>query len=189
MDYLGVYRKVFAEESSYNASSLFQEENYLYVMRFVRPRVAQFNSVVDLGTGRGVLLAHLLQVLKPSQILSCDLDKFHEFPVEFMKLDLTRDLHLLAGRFFDLATCTDVLEHLESFSLEYVLSNLSGLANWFVFTIANHDSFSNEGVQLHLTRESISFWEGKLAKFFTIVDLQVLKSGFLFGFVLTPKTY
>lgn len=188
MDYAEVYCKVFAEEPRYNSLRLSQEENYLYVMRYIKPRLSGFNSVVDFGSGRGVLLSHLLSVFRADQILSCDLERFHDFPVVFEQIDLTRDLPKLFSGFWDLATCTDVLEHLESTSLEYVLGQMSYLANRFIFTIANHDSFSRTGIQLHLTREPFPFWKELLEKFFRIEESHILKNGLLYGFVLTSKS-
>ena len=186
MDYKQIYERVFREELKYNDLGE-QEENYLYVTRFLNSRVDQFNSVVDFGSGRGVLLNYLLEIFQPNQILSCDLARFHDLPIEFMELDLTKDLHLLVGkRFFDLVTCTDVLEHLEPCELDQVLNKLSNLAKYFVFTIANHCSPIG-GVELHLTREPFPFWKNLLEQYFIIEEFQVMKKEHLFGFVLTSK--
>ena len=74
-------------------------------------------NVIDIGSGRVPVLLELIEKFPSSQIVSCDLKKFHDIEVPFRKLNLTiekdRDELLKEFPLFDFLTCMDVLEHIE----------------------------------------------------------------------------
>jgi 2-polyprenyl-3-methyl-5-hydroxy-6-metoxy-1,4-benzoquinol methylase len=130
-------------------------------------------SVIDIGSGRGPVLIELLTKFENTQILSCDLKKFHDLNVPFEVLDLTAELDknniLMNYPLFDFLTCMDVLEHIEEKELDDILSFFKLIAKKYLIIVANHSDVWGE--ELHLIQESMDWWESRLTKyFFSILD-------------------
>ncbi len=129
-------------------------------------------SIIDIGSGRGPVLIELLNHFQRSQILSCDLKKFHDIEVPFLKLDLTefkdREAILRVFPQFDFLTCFDVLEHIERQELHAILRFFKELSKKHLIIVANHSD--NWGQELHLIQEPMDWWEESFGEYFKILD-------------------
>ena len=67
----------------------------------------------------------------------------------------------------------DVLEHISPDEIDNFLKRLSEMGKDYIISIANH-SDSPTGVELHLICEPLEWWEEKLSKYFT--DINIISS-------------
>jgi len=143
-------------------------------------------SAIDIGSGRGPVLLELLTKFQSSQILSCDLKKFHDLEVPFRVLDLTvkadRDSILLDFPVFDFLTCMDVLEHVEKKELDNILIFFKLIAKKYLIVVANHSDVWGE--ELHLIQEPMDWWEDKLTKYFSILKKKSIHSNRAYVFYI-----
>jgi len=135
-------------------------------------------NVIDIGSGRVPVLLELIEKFPSSQIVSCDLKKFHDIEVPFRKLNLTiekdRDELLKEFPLFDFLTCMDVLEHIEEKELVYTLKFFKGISKRHLIIVANHSDMW--GGELHLIQQPMDWWEGKFAEHFKILDKMSIHS-------------
>ncbi|MEI7441200.1 MAG: hypothetical protein WCK43_06160 [bacterium] len=89
---------------------------------------------------------------------------------------------------YDVAVCTDVLEHLDKAFIEDVVGLLSRLSDNVVLAIANHSDVWN-GVELHTIQESDIWWDSLLKKYFKLKDKQVRYDGRLYQYSMNRLVY
>lgn len=157
-------------------------------------------SVIDVGSGRGELLALLDNdnSFRPSgkriAIQSVDCWRFHALPEESCK-HTNADLSTRKGRTrirklakAEVATCLHVLEKLPEHAARRMVFNLAGIAKHAAVTI---DLGSNEwhGQELNLTQRTPEWWRDLILEAFEIKREAICGEGAAgwIGFWLTPK--
>jgi cyclopropane fatty-acyl-phospholipid synthase-like methyltransferase len=116
-------------------------------------------NIIDIGSGRGVLLDFLIEENPEIKILSTDLENFHNLNFDFRKIDLSDNKTFFeVNEKYELLSCLDVLEHLEENLLDDVFSWFSKISENQVLTIANHSEILN-GKEIHLIQENLDYWE------------------------------
>ena len=174
MNYLEVYNKNF----SINIYSVHdeQEYRYRYCMEFLNKN--NIGTMIDIGSGRGVFLNTVKQSIDNINILSVDLNNYHNIEhIDFAMTNLANsdDRNNLLNKYennkFELLTCLDVLEHLDKSFIEDVLMLFSKVSTTAILTIANHPEWF-DGVELHTIQEDFSFWGPLINKYFDVLDYQ-----------------
>jgi hypothetical protein len=159
------YKDLF-KDPSYNLHSD-EEKRFQFVLNYIKQN--EINSIIDIGSGRGNLLRQL-KIEKPDlQILSVDLEKFHELDVPFVRMNIENinDRKAILNLNFDLLTCLDVLEHIEYESVNDVFEFFSKISKHQIFSIANHPDIQN-GLDIHLIQEDAFFWTKRILKYLNI---------------------
>jgi 2-polyprenyl-3-methyl-5-hydroxy-6-metoxy-1,4-benzoquinol methylase len=177
-------------ENSFNDTNYNKHEDEEYRFQTVKNFVIENNitSVLDVGSGRGNVIKILNEVDSNIKITSCDLKKFHNYNCEFLELDLCdkNSLSNLENKNYDLIVCLDVLEHVQKECVEDIFKTLSKISNFTILTIANHSDIHN-GVELHLIRENMSYWEPIIQKYFDILNFDEKYGGRLYLLNLKNK--
>lgn len=171
MNYLKVYNQAF-KKAGYNGHT-HREPRYLFTVKNVIK--SNRRSLIDIGTGHGILLKILHHVNFQTALTAVDVNNFHKLRyVNHIQADITNktDRGKIQGK-YDILTCLDCLEHIEESQLDDVLQMFSGLSDEFLFSIANHSDVL-DGVELHLIQKESIWWSNKLAQYFDIVYFESL---------------
>ena len=179
MNYLDVYTNSF-NTSSYSASHHVQ---YDYVIDVLKSRYQPDSvfSIIDIGSGRGQLIALIRSTFKNSVITSVDLHKFHPYEVNtFITCDLSNnnDRNKITGT-YDVVVSTDVFEHLDKSFINDIITMCSRLSNTCIFAIANHSDIIN-GIELHTIQEPHTYWNALLEPYFTIQEIIIMHDNQLY---------
>lgn len=174
--YKEVYKNLFANLDYYNSD--LGCYNYKYVINELN-KINKFNSILDVGTGRGNLIKLISKQYPEIKISTSDIEDFHHMEFPFHKIDLTDVGTLKDIEKHDIVTCTDVLEHLPESVIKDVIEILSKKCKIAIFTIANHSEIIN-GVQLHLIQKDLDFWKKTLKDFFEIKNSETYYNGRLY---------
>ncbi|MEX0285247.1 MAG: hypothetical protein AB3N23_11610 [Paracoccaceae bacterium] len=131
------------------------------LIRTVQPWL-DTNSVVDMGSGRGVWLAQWREA-GVEDVLAIDGDYVDRSTLavpanQFMAADLTRPVKL--KRKFDLAQSLEVGEHLPESAAETLVGSLTGAANRVIFSAA----VRGQGGEFHINEKPLSFWQDLFAE-------------------------
>jgi 2-polyprenyl-3-methyl-5-hydroxy-6-metoxy-1,4-benzoquinol methylase len=165
MDYKKTYTNLFNTKDYSRHTE--NELRYQIVNNFINKN--KIDSLLDIGSGRGVLLDLIKKENPNIKILSTDLDKFHGLDTDFKKIDLSnKETYFDVSEKYNLLTCLDVLEHLEKSFIENVFEWFSKVSNSQILTIANHSEILN-GVEIHTIREDLSYWEPIISKYLDVV--------------------
>lgn len=155
MDYKETYTNLF-NTKNYSIHN-FNELRYQITNDFVKKN--NVKNVVDIGSGRGVLLDLLIKENPEIKILSTDLENFHNLNFDFKKIDLSNsETFFEVEEKYNLLSCLDVLEHLEKNLLDDVFNWFSKISKNQILTIANHSEILN-GKEIHLIQEGLDYWE------------------------------
>lgn len=155
MDYKETYTKLFSTKN-YSIHN-FNELRYQITNDVVKKN--NIKNIIDIGSGRGVLLDFLIEENPEIKILSTDLENFHNLNFDFKKIDLSDNKTFFeVNEKYELLSCLDVLEHLEENLLDDVFSWFSKISENQVLTIANHSEILN-GKEIHLIQENLDYWE------------------------------
>ena len=119
------------------------------------------NSVLDLGSGRGVWLREWLNA-GVAQVLAADGDYVDRArlavpPESFHPCDLTQPLDL--GRRFDLAQSLEVGEHLPQSASKTLVASLTRHSDRVLFSAA----VPGQGGEFHINERPLSFWQDLFA--------------------------
>jgi cyclopropane fatty-acyl-phospholipid synthase-like methyltransferase len=155
MDYKETYTNLFSAKN-YSIHN-FNELRYQITNDVVKKN--NVKNIIDIGSGRGVLLDFLIEENPEIKILSTDLENFHNLNFDFRKIDLSDNKTFFeVNEKYELLSCLDVLEHLEENLLDDVFSWFSKISENQVLTIANHSEILN-GKEIHLIQENLDYWE------------------------------
>jgi len=171
MNYLKVYNQAF-KKAGYNGHT-HREPRYLFTVKNVIK--SNIKSLIDIGTGHGILLKILHHVNFQTALTAVDVNNFHKLRyVNHIIADITNDLdrEKIQGK-YDILTCLDCLEHIEESQIDDVLQMFSGLSDEFLFSVANHSDIL-DGVELHLIQKESIWWSNKLTQYFDIVYFESL---------------
>jgi len=193
-DYLKIYEEVYKTSEVYNyipatIEEILKNPAYSGPFYFLMSKIKKDEKIIDIGTGRGILINVILNYFKKNNITCTDISKFYELDVEFIKIDLTKDLNKLEDLRFDALTCTNVLEHIEEEFIDSILLTFSKIARFSALTIANHEDVVN-GYRLHINNQKMDYWENKLNNYFNIIEKSVYYPyEILFYFGLESKNF
>jgi len=184
MNYLDVYTKSF-NTPTYSASHHVQ---YDYVIDALKLRYQPDSvfSIIDIGSGRGQLIALIRATFKNSVITSVDLHKFHPYDVNmFIACDLSNDAdrNKITDK-YDVLVSTDVFEHLDKSFINDIVVMCSRLSDTCIFAIANHSDIIN-GIELHTIQEPHEYWNALLEPYFTIQDITIMYNNQLYLYKCT----
>lgn len=196
MNYLDVYKGCFNDPQYSNEHHI----QYDYVIRQINatflaplrgsgaePGLKRPKRVIDVGSGRGQLIALIQMNFPDVEITSVDLEKFHKRDVaQFIQCDLSKPAsrdQLKKSGTYDLVTCTDVFEHLDESFMEDVISTLATLAPNAIYAVANHSDVIN-GIELHTIQRDHLWWSALFEKYYTILDFTSDYGGRLYQFTL-----
>lgn len=138
-----------------------------------------FNSVVDLGCGRGFYLRKLLELGKDA------------IGVEFSKVCCEKYLNDVPyinedifsfcrqDRCYDLTLCMDVLEHIEPSNISELIQGIRNISERAIIGVANHSDVLM-GHELHLIIENHDWWYDKLKKYYNKVETFIFSERFYF---------
>jgi len=187
MDYLKIYTDCF-NNKTYSTDDHIQ---YHYATNAIEKlfNIRTNIKLIDIGSGRGQLLALVNNFNTPIDITSVDLKKFNDIPVNnFIPCDLSKepDRANIIIRKYDVVTCLDVFEHLDKFYIEDVIKMCATISPISVFSIANHSDIIN-GIELHTIQENDIWWEQILLKYFTITDKKMCYNGRLYMYICESK--
>lgn len=171
-----IYKFLFKNLDWYNSD--LDCYNYKYVINELN-KIHKFDSILDIGSGRGNLVKFILKQYPNIKISTSDIENFHNMELPFYKIDLN-DINTLKDiQKHDIITCTDVLEHLPESSIKNVIEMFSKKCKVAIFTIANHSEIIND-VQLHLIQKDLDFWRETVKEFFEIKNLETSYNGRLY---------
>ena len=117
-------------------------------------------SVVDMGSGRGVWLAQW-QEAGVEDVLAIDGDYVDRDALaipqnQFMAADLTKPVTL--KRKFELAQSLEVGEHLPTSAAETLVDSLTKASDRVLFSAA----VTGQGGEFHINEQPLSFWQDRL---------------------------
>lgn len=166
MDYKNTYTHLFNTDD-YSIHNI-DELRYQISNEFIKKNGIQ--SMVDIGSGRGVLLDLLSKENPNLKILSTDLSKFHGLNFDFKEIDLSnKETFFNIENKFQVLTCLDVLEHLEKHFIEDIFKWFSEISENQILTIANHSEIL-DGKEIHLIQENMDYWGPLVNKYFDIIS-------------------
>jgi hypothetical protein len=84
MNYKKIYNQIFDIEI-YNSSPSI---SYNISLDFILSK--KIKSLIDIGSGRGNMIKKIFDYGYYTNITSCDLEKYHNYDVKFISLDLTK---------------------------------------------------------------------------------------------------
>jgi 2-polyprenyl-3-methyl-5-hydroxy-6-metoxy-1,4-benzoquinol methylase len=183
-DLLNTYRHLFKNEKWYNSD--LQCYNYKYIIEELNKN-NQFNSVLDVGSGRGNIIRLIRSQYPDIKISTSDIENFHNInDLPFYKIDLNYPESLKNIQKHDVIICSDVMEHVEEKNVNEIFKLFSEKCDTAIFTIANHTEVLN-GVELHLIQKDFSFWKAEIEKFFKIKNSTTWYDNRLFLFTCYNK--
>lgn len=140
----------------------------------------KFNSVVDLGCGRGYYLKKFIEMGKNAigvELSHICCDKYlKDLPHECSDIE---NFSLLSSRIYDLVLCMDVMEHIAPDKVENMIKSIRSLSGIAIFGVANHKD-TMLGFELHLTIEDSNWWEEMFKKFYKNVEIFIFSEKFCF---------
>ena len=160
-DYKSLYDKIFARKY-YSAA----DYRHIYLRDHLKV-LNNINSAIDLGSGRG----HAIRILKKYPIIkitSFDLNNYHRIKnVNHINgnLCLEDDIKKIIDKFFDLAICLDVIEHLEEDCANNVISIISNISKYAILSIA-----ATTEPPVHMTVKPKEYWDNIIKKDFEILS-------------------
>jgi len=169
MNYKQTYNELFSNKNY----SIHHEDEFRYQVakNFIKERNLQ--SIIDVGSGRGVFLKILEKEIPNIKILSTNLEKYNENNFEFQSIDLSNPASFSnITQTYDVLTCLDVIEHLEKHTIEAVFKWFSQISFFQILTIANHSEIWN-GKEIHLIQEGVTYWKPIIEKHFNILHEQI----------------
>jgi cyclopropane fatty-acyl-phospholipid synthase-like methyltransferase len=185
MNYKEVYTKLF----NTNHYSVHDENEFRYQLTLDYLKHNDVNNLIDIGSGRGVLL-NIIQNFNPNiKILSTDLDKYHDLDLDFKKINLSnKETYFYPNKKMDVLTCLDVLEHLDKSFIEDVIDWFSKISETQILTIANHPEFM-DGIDIHTIQEDLTYWEPIIEKKLDIIykETKVFGSNYLYVLITKSK--
>ena len=133
MDYKETYKNLFGT----NDYSIHQETEYRYQLVLNYLKNNNVKTLVDISSGRGVMLQLIKREFPNVKIISTDLERFHEVEVEeFREVDLSdKSTQFTTPTKYDLLTCLDVLEHLDKSFINNVFKWFSEVSKNQILTI------------------------------------------------------
>jgi len=176
-------------------------DKYQFVLKTLESHLEpghKYDDVVDIGCGKGYMLQHLHVVYPQLTLWGLDVDNFLNPDINkyvtIIKMDITGNRNELIAhpdygwtQTFDVATCLDVLEHIEKDKLDSLVKWISTLAPIAYISVGNHRDIIN-GVELHPTREKLPYWQGLLEQYFEIVRIED-REDIWYSFELKSKEY
>lgn len=184
IDYNAIYNNVFSTKQGYNVH-IKDKDRYDFVINEVTNN--GYHKIIDISSGRGYLLKYLKESIKDIDITSTDLEKFNDYDVSFVKMDLSKeDEYNNIQDTYDFLSCLDVLEHLDIKHTNGILSFFSKLSDNVCLTVANHSDMPS-GIQLHLVQENKTWWDNIISIYFTIDSSFSNRNGDLYSYVLKSK--
>jgi 2-polyprenyl-3-methyl-5-hydroxy-6-metoxy-1,4-benzoquinol methylase len=173
-DYDKLYAKAFAHiKYATPPETLFR---FQYVAKYISEN-KNIKTIIDVGSGRGVVVDMLKKINNNFEIMMVDLEKYNSIDVDFMKINLSLppDRQKLIDKYsnkkYDILTCLDVLEHLDKSFISDVFYTFSKICNEAILTIANHSDML-DGIELHTIQENFHYWEPLILKYFKIVHYE-----------------
>lgn len=172
-DFTNIYDKIYATDNSYNAKIDYKQD---ITLDWVKKN--NLGEVLDVGCGRGHYLKMLSQNgikvtgLEPSKVIANTLKDFEVINDDIIGLSKQ-------GKRWPALICMDVLEHIEPEAIETTLLALSGLADYSLLGIANHND-KWQGTQLHLIQEKPDWWQQILSRYYNLQPLFESKRFFIF---------
>ena len=160
-----LYNSLF-KNPNYNKHST-KTLRYKYGLDFLKFNHSNSN-IIDVGSGRGTFLELIIERIPNIKITSADLEKFHQLNVDFIKIDLNKEITLKTK--YDVLTCLDVIEHLKKESLNQVFDFFKRHSKYSFISIANHPDIQN-GKDVHLIQENLNYWIPCLEQHFNIKKL------------------
>jgi hypothetical protein len=184
MDYLKIYEGIFNEYENYD-NHIGYIDRYNYIIKEISKY--SYKKIIDISSGRGVLIKLLQNKFSDIKICTTDIKKFNDIDVDFIKLDLTNKIEYnnIIDK-YDLLLCLDVLEHIEEEYIDDVLNFLSSISENFCFSIANHSDIKNN-YELHLIQKNKKWWNTKLKKYYKIIKTFNKYDNKLYCYILTKK--
>lgn len=182
-----VYTDLFSN-NTYNVHPD-DEIRYKISLEYLDKYYQKGDSIIDISSGRGTLIKLLLNCNYPNNLItSTDLQKFHNYDVNFIQLDLNEkeNIDLLSNNQYKFLFALDCLEHLKKENIENAILFLAKISYHSVFTIANHEEII-EGNELHLIQENINFWEDLINKYYKIKEKGIMYNNRLYIFKLISK--
>lgn len=178
------YNKVFLNKNYNN------HENDLIRYEFVLNEIKKngYRNIINISSGRGYLIKEIINNMTNVDILSTDINKYHNIDVKFKNLNLCNKetFKQLSNMNFDVLSCLDVLEHIDYVYIDEILLFFSTLSNNICLSIANHSDIQ-EGVELHLIQETHYWWTEKLTKYFNVLNFNSMYDNRLYCYVLKVK--
>ncbi len=176
MNYREIYDKAFTQVASYRLSDeesiLRRNPTYCFVLDWLKKNPSHL--LMDIGSGRGVLIRLIQQLFSDITITAIDLNNYNTtLDSRFIQADLSleSDREVLRSESCELLTCMDVLEHLEKKVIDPVLQLFSEISETAIFSIANHSSMM-DGIDLHIIQENDKYWTTVISKWFDIECLE-----------------
>lgn len=169
MDYHKIYTNAFSKKT-YSSEHHIQ---YDWVMELLKNKFSFDESfrLIDVGSGRGHMLKKIHSYFPNVEIISVDLDNFHNlnFINSFIKCDITssNDRNNLLKNKYDVLINLDFLEHIEEKYIDDILKTFHDISPYCIIAIANHSDIL-DGVELHLIQKNNEWWKSKLEDNFDI---------------------
>ena len=185
-NYLKIYNTIF-KKLGYNRHT-HREPRFLFAAKYFAK--SNLKSLVDIGTGHGLLLQIAHEINFQTELTSIDLKNYHGLNyVTHITTDITNkeDRDKITGK-FEILTCLDCLEHVEEKDIYNVLEMFSRLSDIFLFSIANHSDII-DGVELHLIQKDSLWWTNKLSEFFDITYFEFLMDNRLYLYKCKSKQH
>jgi 2-polyprenyl-3-methyl-5-hydroxy-6-metoxy-1,4-benzoquinol methylase len=188
MEYRKIYEDAFSDPK-YNDDP--GADKYQFVLQTYKNHLSKRKFMIDIGSGKGYMLWHLLNSDPSLNITAIDIknfvDQVDNNKFIFHEQDITKDHNLVPFPLNDILTCLDVLEHLEKDKMDDIVKWLSRVARVAYITVGNHHDIIN-GVELHPTREKLPYWQGLMEKYFTIIRMED-REDIWYSFELKSKEY
>jgi len=167
IDFKKIYENSFSNPN-YNLHND-EEFRFQFVKNFILK--TEIKTMIDIGSGRGNVLKIVTETFPNIIVESSDLKKFHGLNTKFHEINLcdSKTFKSIEDSKYDLLSCLDVLEHIEKDCVDDVLSLFSKISKYSLLTIANHSDKQN-GVELHLIQENLTYWNPIIEKYFEILD-------------------
>ncbi len=159
-------------------STLYRDRNYPIgpVMEVVKAfNYLRDEKTVDLGCGRGALSEYFVDYTGVD-VSRWVVDDCRRRLARTFHHSSLHDLECLRGQEFDLAICSDVMEHIPPDKVDDVLAEIACVkAKRFAFSIATHEAKwkDEQGENLHLSVWSALAWTELMRKHFSFGETDV----------------
>lgn len=177
-EYNNVYDLLYRETEYDIVGQTNNEEKWGIISKLISN--IKFNTVVDLGCGRGYYLKKFIEMEKES--LGVELSKIccekylKDLPHVCSDIE---NFSVNNNKKYDLVVCMDVMEHIDPDKVEQTIKGIRPLSDVAIFGVANH--VDNElGFELHLTVEDSIWWEERFKKFYAIVETLIFSERFYY---------
>jgi hypothetical protein len=180
------YKEIYEQSFSDSKYNLHPDTEFRFNMVYDYINTNNVNTLVDISSGRGNIIKHIITNHPNIEILSCDLKKFHDYDVEFIEIDLCDKNTFKITKKYDLLTCLDVLEHIGKECVDDILYFFSRISKHSLVTIANHSDIQN-GIELHVIQENMEYWTPLIEKYFEIIKSETQYNNTLYMLTLKSK--